>query len=94
MIRKLLGKIADKRLEDLGFEKIDDNKFVVEYRRFNAQYKVNQCVCILHKKYGPAIVQSYDRNLMDERKIGNTCIGLTYEEMSALAIKMKSKGWK
>lgn len=94
MIHKLLGLLADKRLENLGFEKIADNEFVVMLQRFDIKHRFTQRVDILHKKYGPAIVQSYDPDLFDEKKIGNTCVGLTYEELSALAIKMKSKGWR
>lgn len=26
--------------------------------------------------------------------IGNTCAGLTYDEVSAAAAKLRSKGWK
>ncbi len=91
MIKKMLGKMADKKMETLGFWKVIDSDLLVEYKRRTKGY--TQSVCICHKKNGPAIVQSYDPNLFDEKKIGNTCVGLTYEEMSALAIKMKSKGW-
>lgn len=94
MICKLLGRVADKKMETLGFVKKSDNEYVVEYERLNPEYGYTQAVAICHKKRGEAIVQSYDPNLFDEKKIGNTCVGLTYEEMSALAIKMKSKGWK
>jgi hypothetical protein len=48
----------------------------------------------MHKESGEHIVQSYDRDLMDEKKIGNTCVGLTMYEIQLCIKKMKKMGWK
>ena len=48
-----------------------------------------QTVCILHKKNGPSILQSYDKNLLDEKGIGNTCVGMTEVELRLFSKKMK-----
>lgn len=57
-------------------------------------YGYIQSLCLLHKKSGKHIVQSYDKNLIDEKKIGNTCVGLTMYEMKLCLKKMKQMGWK
>ena len=44
------------------------------------------------KKSGKHIIQSYDKDLIDNKKIGNTCAGLTYYEMK-LFMKKNEKNW-
>lgn len=56
------------------------------------KYKYTQCVDLSHKKSGKHIIQSYDKNLMDNKKIGNICVGLTYYEMKLFMKKMKKIG--
>lgn len=53
---------------------------------------IRQRVDIWHKASGRHILQSYDRDLMDEKKIGNTCVGLTGYEMKLFLKKMKKLG--
>lgn len=79
----------DKKLAKLGFVKKEENKFVVEYEREQKAAAYMQTVCILHKKNGPSILQSYDKNLMDEKGIGNTCVGMTEVELRLFSKKMK-----
>ena len=89
MIRTILGRIADKKLISLGFEKTADTKYFVRYERGSKR----QYLDILHKAHGPAIIQSYDPELWDEKGIGNTCFGITRGEAIAAAMKISSKQW-
>ena len=82
-----------KYSKNLGFVKIKDNKYTVIYERKKDKFNYTQVVDILHKRSGKHIVQSYDKNLMDKKVIGNTCVGLTYYEMKLIMKKMKKKGW-
>lgn len=104
-------KSTDKRLEELGFIKKEENNYLVHYEKANILNKLKpndklgivpseieevtyiQVVDIVHKKNKNCIVQSYDPNLFDQKKIGNTCVGLTYEEMKLFMKKIKEKGW-
>lgn len=85
-------KNVDEKIKEIGFIKISENKYAITYGRHNAKYGYYQCVDILHKASGKSILQSYDKNLMDEKKIGNTCVGLTGYEMSLFIKKMKKWG--
>lgn len=91
MIKKLLNEIADEKMKELGFEKIADDGFYVEYERNDDGY--TQIVDILHRKNGKSLVLSYDPESSDDKGVGDTCAGLSYEEMCALCLKMKAKGW-
>lgn len=86
-------KSADKKLEKLGFKKVKDNLHVF-YERYNSEFNYTQVLALIHKQDGRHIVLSYDKDLMDLKKIGNTCIGLTGYEMKLCLKKMKEKGWK
>jgi len=86
-------KTVDKKIEDLGFKKIDDNNYIVIYERDNKQYGYRQVVALCHKKSGKHIIQSYDKELFDNLGIGNTCVGLTYYETKLILKKMKQKKW-
>ena len=87
-------KSLDKKISELGFVKVKENKYGVEYERLNKIHKYTQCVHLLHKSNGKHIIQSYDKDLFDEKKIGNTCVGLTMYEMKLFYKKMKEIGWK
>ena len=89
-----LFKTVDEKFEEIGFKKLDESKFGATYERIVSKYKFVQIVDILHKKSGRHIVQSYDLNLGDTKKIGNTCVGLTMYEMKLCLKKMKQMGWK
>ena len=89
-----LFKNVDEKLRDLGFLKIEDNEHLVEYTRFDDKYKFTQRLAILYKESGKHIIQSYDKDLFDTKGIGNSCVGLTYQETKLALKKMKQKGWK
>lgn len=87
-------KSTDDKLRSLRFTKTQDDKYAVQYERRDPKYKYIQVVVLLHKASGRHIVQSYDASLGDNKGIGNTCVGLTYEEAKLFLKKMKEKGWK
>lgn len=84
-----LFKSIDEKLKEIGFVKIEEDKYGVKYERKNSKYNFTQSVDILHKASGRHILQSYDPDLMDEKKVGNTCVGLTGYEMKLFLKKMK-----
>lgn len=87
-----LFKSVDEKLKEIGFVKIKEDKYGVRYERKNSKYNFTQSVNILHKASGRHILQSYDPDLMDEKKVGNTCVGLTGYEMKLFLKKMKQIG--
>lgn len=89
-----LFKTVDEKFKEIGFEKVEDNGYIVHYQRQNDEYNYIHALCICHKASGRHIVQSYDENLLDIKGIGNTCVGLTMYEMKLCIKKMKEKGWK
>ena len=91
-----LFKTVDEKISKLGFGKIREDKYGVEYERRIGDFEdgYTQKVTILHKESGRHILQSYDPNLFDEKKIGCTCVGLTWYELKLFAQKMKQMGLK
>lgn len=87
-----LFKNIDEKIFDIGFIKVREDEYGCEFERKNNVYGFTQKVCILHKKSGRHILQSYDPKLFDSEKIGNTCIGLTGYEMKLFLKKMKKIG--
>lgn len=92
-MKKLFKTIDDKFLE-IGFQKVKDDEYAATYERKVEAYNFTQVLDILHKASGRHIVQSYDKDLFDDKKIGNTNVGLTYYEMKLVLKKMRKKGWK
>lgn len=84
----------DKKFAELGFEKVSEDKYGVIYERKNTIYEYTQVLAILHKASGQHIIQSYDKDLMDTKKLGNTCVGLNYYETKLALKKMKKLGLK
>lgn len=86
-------KNIDDKFKDIGFKKVKDDKYAVTYERYDTTYKYTQVLDIRHKKSGRHIIQSYDKDLMDTKGIGNTGVGLTYYETKLALKKMKKKKW-
>ena len=70
IFRTILGRIADKKLASFDFEKMEDTEHIVHYEH----KKRRQYLDILRKAHGPAIIQSYDPDLNDQKGIGSTCV--------------------
>ena len=84
----------DRKIEKkLGFNKIEENQYRVVYERKDIEFGYTHRVNLLHKKNGEHILQSYDPNLRDAKNLGNTCVGLTYQELKLFAKKMKQVGF-
>lgn len=89
-----LFKTLDQKFKEIGFEKIRENEFGATYKRNVEEFRYVQTLDILKKSSGRHIVQSYDGNLTDEKRIGHTCVGLTMYEMKLCIKKMKQMGWR
>lgn len=89
-----LFKTVDEKFAEIGFEKVEENEYGVTYKRKIEEHNFTQTLALLHKSSGRHLIQSYDAELMDEKKIGNTCVGLTMYEAKLCVKKMKQMGWK
>lgn len=89
-----LFKSVDEKFAEIGFAKVREDEFGIEYERYNEKYGYRQALVLLHKQSGKHIMQSYDRDLMDEKLTGNIGIGLTMHETKLCLKKMKQMGWK
>lgn len=87
-------KSIDEKFEEIHFMKVRDDEYEVRYERMDECHDYVQVLAISHKASGRHIIQSYDKNLFDEKMIGNTCVGFTYYEMKLALKKMRKKGWK
>lgn len=87
-----LFKDVDKEIEKLGFKVVSDDIHHIQYKRIDKKYKFCHIVYLGHKKHlNSFVLQSYDKDLFDEKKIGNTCVALSTEELKLFIKKMK---WK
>ena len=86
-------KNIDEKCKDIGFKKVKDDQYSVTYERYNVRYRYIQVLDICHKRSGKHIIQSYDKDLFDKKRIGNTGVGLTYYETKLALKKMKKKKW-
>lgn len=78
---------ADRKMEKLGFEKIEENKFGVSYRKENKEYNFTQRIDIVHKSSENHLIQSYVEGTNSDGF--NNCVGLTYAEMKAVMKKYR-----
>lgn len=86
-------KSIDKKFEEIGFIKVGEDEYGATYERKNTEHNFTQVLDILHKASGRHIVQSYDKDLMDAKSIGNICVGLSYYEMNLVLKKMRKLGY-
>ena len=79
----------DKKFEKIGFIKVREDKYGAVYERKDEEFNYTQVLAILLKANGLYIVQSYDKDLMDVKKIGNVCVGLSPYEIKLILKKIK-----
>lgn len=84
----------DRKFKKIGFIKTEENKYGATYERKHKEPEYTQRIDLVHKSNGRHLIQSYDPFLMDDKKIGNTCVGLTMYEAKLCIQKMKKMGWK
>ena len=87
MINFNVFKNIDRKIADLGFKEVRNDKYGIVYERNNGIYI--HTVALLHKNNGQNILQSYDPALYDAKAIGNTSVGLSYRELVLFTKKMK-----
>ena len=87
-------KTVDEKFEMLGFKKTHDDKYTVRYEKEDKEHGFVQVIALCHKASGRHLLFSYDKDLYDEKGLGNTCVGLTYTETKLALKKMKQKGWQ
>ena len=89
-------KRADKMFEKLGFTKLEENDYVIEYERDIVEFNnVKQKIEIVHKAKevdgGNCIIFSIDPDMFDQNEIGNVNIGMSTALMKACLRKVKEK---
>ena len=87
-----LFKSTDKKFKEIGFIKVREDEYGVVYERKKGSFL--QRLDLLRKASGKHILQSYDPYLIDNKEIGNTCVGLTMYEIKLCFKKMKEMGWR
>lgn len=91
---KKLFKAVDEKFAEIGFVKVEEDEYGATYERKVDKYNFTQTLALVHKASGKHLIQSYDAALTDDKKIGNTCVGLTMYEAKLCVNKMKQMGWK
>lgn len=79
-----LFKSVDEKLKDLGFKKLEENKFGVSYVKDITEFSYKQRLDIMHKANGKHLIQSYQEGTNSDGL--NNVVGLSYEE-TKLAMK-------
>jgi hypothetical protein len=85
----MIFKTIDEKLKAIGFNKVDEDNYIVQYERKNEKYNYIQCLDLMSKNTGKHLISSYQKDI---NKDGfNNSVGLTMYE-SKLAIK-KMRQW-
>ena len=80
-------KSIDEKFKDIGFIKIEEDKYGVVYERYDEEYKYMQRLDISYKINGKYLVQSYDNT--DPTSEFSPMVGLTEYEIKLVSIKIK-----
>lgn len=88
----MFNYFAEKKMARLGFVNIEEKENNVVYSRSDGRF--TQIVEIHKRNNGKTYVLSYDKDLFDSKKIGNTCVALHPDEMRAILRKIRAKKWR
>lgn len=85
-------KNVDKKLSEIGFLKIKEDKYGATYEREDKQFNYVQTLDLLHKESGKHLIQSSQKGVNTDG-FGNM-VGLTMYETKLALKKMHKMGWK
>ena len=90
-----LFRIADKKLAEIGFIKVEENDTMTMFHRVNKKLGYTQHLALIRGEDGQHIALSYDRGLRNRRDYArDNTDGLTMYEMKLCVRKMRELGWK
>lgn len=92
MKSKILSKIADKKLEKMGFKKVSESESIIHYSRENTIYKFTQIVDIGSNFEKRHYIMSYVDGKANTSRLFNDAVRLTGIETKWFLIKMMSAG--
>ena len=78
---------ADREMEKLGFEKVQEDEFGVTYLKKINEHNFVHRIDIVKKSDGNYLVQSYQTKTNSDGY--NNCVGLTHSEMKAIMKKYR-----
>lgn len=83
---------VDQKLAKIGFSKVYEDVRRVNYERYDKKYDYYHTVCIERRSvWNEFRLQSYDKNLIDTKCVGNTNVALSTYEVKLFLKKMKQK---
>lgn len=80
-------KSTDKKLEEIGFKKVNENSYRVSYEKYIAEYGYIHAIDIVHKQTGNHLILSYEKGI-NKSELNNS-VGLTGYETKLILKKMK-----
>ena len=83
----ILFKNIDKKFEEIGFIKTKEDKYGVEYERYNKEFDYIQKLDILYKSNKELITQSYDST--NTTSSYSPVVGLTEYELKLVLKKIR-----
>ena len=89
----MFNKIIDNKFKKIEFRKICEDSNGVLYQKYDEDKGHVQLISIYKNNDEPFRIESYNRDIMDNNKIGNICIGLSLYETVLCVCKIIVKGW-
>lgn len=83
----IIFKSVDKKLEDIGFYKLYENKYGACYERYNEEYGYCQIISFVIKSNGDEIIQSYETDVNSDGF--NNMVGIKTKETRLILKKIK-----
>lgn len=83
-----LFKSIDEKFAEIGFEKIEENEYICEYKRWEPDFEYHHSIVIAKKANVRHIVHSCDSDSPGK----DVAVGLTGYEMKLIIKKMKQMG--
>lgn len=87
-----LFKTVDEKFQEIGFKKVSENEYGVEYNRVISEYNYTQVIYIGYKISGRHLIQSYEKSVNSDNY--NNGVGITAYEAKLCIRKMREKGWR
>ncbi|MCM1215379.1 MAG: hypothetical protein NC548_12775 [Lachnospiraceae bacterium] len=88
----MFKKNIDKKFEHLGFKKVYQSPFIVQYERKDSEFGYIQCLDLCHKRNGRHLIISYQKDI-NKNGFNNT-VGISQEEADLALKKMHQLKWR
>lgn len=86
-------KSIENKLKELGFNKVYESDLVVQFERWDDQFKYTNGVDLVHKQSGKHLIQSFEKGKNTLNDLDSIMVGIEFKHLKLFMKYFKKLKW-